>query len=384
VLYLQAVQVFVYTAVDWNNAQQDNLMRLGIIGLPNSGKTTIFNALTGSNLETVAVAGGRFEVHTAVVNVPDPRVDRLSALYHPKKTTYTQVTYVDIAGLDKGAAEGGIKGQFRQELSQVDGYVHVVRVFEDDTVPHPYIDIDAARDVEILDTELLLTDMVTVENRIERLQTEMRVKGKNVDKAIPAEFELMEQMKTHLENEQPLRTFGLTTEQEKGIRGYGFLTLKPVLVVLNMGETAQPPDSILTYDDPHTKLAGLQGKIEAEIAQLDDEDAAMFMEEYGIAERSADRVIRLSYELMAIQSFFTVGEDEVRAWSVPIGATAPEAAGTIHSDLQKGFIRAEVMRVEDLLAAGSESALKAAGKMRLEGRDYMVQDGDIVHVRFNV
>jgi ribosome-binding ATPase len=384
VLYLQAVQVFVYTAVDWNNAQQDNLMRLGIIGLPNSGKTTIFNALTGSNLETVAVAGGRFEVHTAVVNVPDPRVDRLSALYHPKKTTYTQVTYVDIAGLDKGAAEGGIKGQFRQELSQVDGYVHVVRVFEDDTVPHPYIDIDAARDVEILDTELLLTDMVTVENRLERLQTEMRVKGKNVDKAIPAEFELMEQMKTHLENEQPLRTFGLTTEQEKGIRGYGFLTLKPVLVVLNMGETAQPPDSILTYDDPHTKLAGLQGKIEAEIAQLDDEDAAMFMEEYGIAERSADRVIRLSYELMAIQSFFTVGEDEVRAWSVPIGATAPEAAGTIHSDLQKGFIRAEVMRVEDLLAAGSESALKAVGKMRLEGRDYMVQDGDIVHVRFNV
>jgi ribosome-binding ATPase len=384
VLYLQAVQVFVYTAVDWNNAQQDNLMRLGIIGLPNSGKTTIFNALTGSNLETVAVAGGRFEVHTAVVNVPDPRVDRLSALYHPKKTTYTQVTYVDIAGLDKGAAEGGIKGQFRQELSQVDGYVHVVRVFEDDTVPHPYIDIDAARDVEILDTELLLTDMVTVENRIERLQTEMRVKGKNVDKAIPAEFELMEQMKTHLENEQPLRTFGLTTEQEKGIRGYGFLTLKPVLVVLNMGETAQPPESILTYDYPHTRLAGLQGKIEAEIAQLDDEDAAMFMEEYGIAERSADRVIRLSYELMAIQSFFTVGEDEVRAWSVPIGATAPEAAGTIHSDLQKGFIRAEVMRVEDLLAAGSESALKAAGKMRLEGRDYMVQDGDIVHVRFNV
>ena len=359
-------------------------MRLGIIGLPNSGKTTIFNALTGSDMETVAVAGGRFELHTAVVNVPDRRVDRLSAMYNPKKTTYTQVTYVDIAGLDKGVGEGGIQGQFRQELSQVDGYVHVVRVFEDDTVPHPYEDIDPARDLEMLDTELLLTDLVTIETRLERIQNDIRVKGKNVDKSVTSEGELLEKMQAHLEDEKPLRSFGLTAEQEKSLRGYGFLTLKPVLVVLNMGEETHDPQSLVTYDHPQSTVAGLQGKIEAEIAQLEAEDAEMFMEEFGITERGADKVIRLSYELMAIQSFFTVGEDEVRAWSVPIGATAPEAAGAIHSDLQKGFIRAEVMRYDDLLDGGSEAALKASGKFRLEGKEYVVQDGDVVHIRFNI
>jgi GTP-binding protein YchF len=359
-------------------------MRLGIIGLPNSGKTTIFNALTGSDIETVAAAGGRFEIHTAVVNVPDKRVDRLSALYKPKKTTYTQVTYVDIAGLDKGVGEGGIKGQFRNELAQVDGFVHVVRAFEDDTVPHPYLTVDPARDVEILDNEFLLTDLVTVETRLERIQSDLRVKGRNVSAAVAEENELMLKIKAHLENEQPLRDFDLTPDQEKSLRGYGFLTLKPVLIVLNQGEVAQDAGALLQYSHRHSQIVSLQGKIEAEIAQLDPEDAELFMQEYGITERGAERVIRLSYELLAIQSFFTVGEDEVRAWSVPIGATAPEAAGAIHSDLQKGFIRAEVMTCEDLLAAGSEAALKATGKLRLEGKEYVVKDGDIVHIRFNV
>lgn len=359
-------------------------MRLGIIGLPNSGKTTIFNALTGSDIETAAAAGGRFEVHTAVVNVPDQRVDKLSALYKPKKTTYTQVTYVDIAGLDKGVGEGGIKGQFRNELAQVDGFVHVVRAYQDDTVPHPYETVDPARDLEILDTEFLLTDLVSVETRLERIQSEMRIKGRNVSPAVSQENDLMQAIKAHLEEEKPLRDFDLTPDQEKSLRGYGFLTQKPVLVVLNMGETLQDPAELVSYSHQDARVVGLQGKIEAEIAQLDAEDAAMFMEEYGISERGADKVIRLSYELMAIQSFFTVGEDEVRAWSVPIGATAPEAAGAIHSDLQKGFIRAEVMTTDDLLAAGSEAALKSTGKMRLEGKDYIVQDGDIVHIRFNV
>jgi ribosome-binding ATPase len=359
-------------------------MRLGIIGLPNSGKTTIYNALTGSDVAVAAAAGGRFEIHTAVVNVPDKRVDRLSQMYNPKKTTYAQVTYVDIAGLDKGVGEGGIKGQFRNELSQVDGFVHVVRAFEDDSVPHPYETVDSARDVEILDSEFLLTDLVTVETRLERIQSEMRIKGRGVSTAVSIEHELMEQIKAHLEAEKLLRDFELSAEQEKSLRGYGFLTQKPVLIVLNMGEEAQDPASLLTYDHQHSQIVGLQGKIEAEIAQLDAEDAAVFMAEYGISERGADRVIRLSYELLAIQSFFTVGEDEVRAWSVPIGATAPEAAGAIHSDLQKGFIRAEVMTYDDLIAAGSESALKAAGKLRLEGRDYVVKDGEIVHIRFNV
>ena len=357
-------------------------MRLGIIGLPNSGKTTIFNALTRGNLPTGAATSGQFEVNTAVVNVPDPRVDKLSAMYKPRKTTYTQVTYVDIGGLEKGVGEGGLKGQFRNELAQVDGFVHIVRAFQDESVPHPYETIDPKRDVEILDGEFLLTDLVTVESRIEKLDAELRRKGRTAEKVVTDELEVMARLKAHLEAEQPLRDLVLTEAEIKPLRGYGFLTLKPVLIVLNTDE--KNPDIMLDYPHQHSKVVTLQGKIEAELAQLDSEDAQVFMEEYGIAELSAAKVIRLSYELMAIQSFFTVGEDEVRAWSVSIGATAPEAAGVIHSDLQKGFIRAEVMHYDDLLAAGSEAAMKQQGKLRLEGKEYVVKDGDIVHIRFNV
>lgn len=357
-------------------------MRLGIIGLPNSGKTTIFNALTGQNLETAAVSSGQFEVHTAVVNVPDERLDKLSAMYNPKKTVYTSITYADIAGLDKGISEGGLKGQFRNELAQVDGFLHVIRVFKDETIPHPYIDLDPQRDLEMIDTEFILDDLISVEKRLTKMQEEIRIRGKKLEAEYADEIALFEQMKAALEAETPLRDLGLTDEQIKPLRGFGFLTLKPVLVVLNMGEEPQDPASLLTYDHRQSAVVGIQGKLEAEIAQLESpEDKALFMAEYGITELSASKVIRLSYELMAIQSFFTVGEDECRAWSVKIGATAPEAAGTIHTDLQKGFIRAEVMRYEDLLEAGSEAALKHAGKMRLEGKDYVVKDGDIVHIR---
>ena len=313
-------------------------MRLGIIGLPNSGKTTIFNALTGGDFETSAVSSGQFEVNTAVVTVPDPRIDKLSAMYEPKKTTYANVTYADIGGLDKGIGEGGLKGQFRNELSQVDGFLHVVRVFESDTVPHPQVTIDAKRDVEILDSEFLLSDLVTVETRLERLQNEIGLKGKRVDKSSLDEVPMMERLKAHLELEKPLRDLGLTEAEKKPLRGFGFLTLKPVLIVLNMGDEAVDVNSLLTYEHNHAEVVGLQGALEAELSQLDAEDAEMFMEEYGITELSASKVIRLSYRLLNILSFFTVGKDEVRAWSVQEGATAPEAAGAIHSDLEKGFI----------------------------------------------
>lgn len=359
-------------------------MRLGIIGLPNSGKTTIFNALTGQNLATGAATSGQFEVHTAVVNVPDARMEKLIDMYKPKKKTYTNVTYADIGGLDKGISEGGLKGQFRNELAQVDGFLHVVRAFEDDTVPHPYTTVDPQRDVESLDSEFLLADLVVVESRIEKLQSELRVKGKNVDKAVPVQMELMEEFKAQLEAEKPLSELEISEDNLKNIRGYGFMTLKPVLVVVNQGEQAKTVESLIQYDRPNSSVVSLQGKIEAELSQLEADDAQMFMEEYGITELSAAKVIRLSYELLAIQSFFTVGEDEVRAWSVAIGATAPEAAGAIHSDLQKGFIRAEVMKYEDLIAGGSEAALKATGKFRLEGKEYIVKDGDIVHIRHNM
>ncbi|MFN8372212.1 MAG: redox-regulated ATPase YchF [Anaerolineae bacterium] len=356
-------------------------MRLGIIGLPNSGKTTIFNALTNSNLPTGAATGGGFEVHTAIISVPDPRVDKLSAMFTPKKTTRTQITYADIGGLDKGIGEGGLKGQFRNELAQVDGFVHVVRAFEDDTVPHPQVTIDPQRDVQILDTEFILTDLITVENRIERVQSDLKRKGKTGDPALEEEAKLLDRLKAALENETPLRDLGMSVEQVKGLRGFGFLTLKPMLIVVNIGEEAKDAHALVKYDHKESTVVGLQGKIEAELAQLEGDDQQMFMAEYGITELSAAKVIHLSYELLAIQSFFTVGPDEVRAWSIPIGATAPEAAGAIHNDLQKGFIRAEVMTYEDLVNFGSEAAVKSNGKFRLEGKDYIVKDGDIVHIR---
>jgi hypothetical protein len=357
-------------------------MKLGIIGLPNSGKTTLFNALTRGSLPTGAATSGQFEVHTAVVGVPDARVDKLSAMYKPRKTTYTQVTYVDIGGLDKGIGQGGLKGQFRNELAQLDGFLHVVRVFQDDNVPHPNDSLDPLRDVQTLDSEFLLTDLVTVESRIERLDADMKRKGRTMEKAQVDEMELIQRLKAHLDSEKPLRDLDLTENEIKSLKGYGFLTLKPVLLVLNAGDDGAAPP----IDYPHrlSMVVSLQARIEAELSQLEGEDQQVFMQEYGITELSAEKVIRLSYELMGIQSFYTVGEDEVRAWSVAIGATAPEAAGVIHSDLQKGFIRAEVMPYDDLIAAGSESALKATGKIRLEGKEYIVKDGDIVHIRFNV
>ncbi len=354
-------------------------MRLGIIGLPNSGKTTIFNALTNSNLPTGAGSSGQLEIHTAVVNVPDERIDRLSAMYKPKKTIYTQVTYVDIGGLDKGVSDGGLKGQLRNELAQLDGFVHVARAFDNDNVPHPYGDVDPKRDVETLDTEFLLSDLLSVENRLGKIDDELKRKGRLTEASILGEQETLFKLKAALENETPLRDLDLTEAEIKPLRGYGFLTLKPTLIVLNADETTAT--ATMTYDHAKSGVVSLQGKIEAELAQLPAEDAEMFMEEYGITELSAERVIRVSYEILNIQAFFTVGPDEVRAWSVAIGATAPEAAAAIHSDLQKGFIRAEVMGYEDLLTLGSEAAMKQAGKLRLEGKEYIVKDGDIVHIR---
>ncbi len=360
-------------------------MRLGIIGLPNSGKTTIFNALTRSNYPTSPVSSGKMEVFTAVVSVPDERIDKLTAMYKPKRTIYTTITYTDIGGLEKGMGAGGISGALRNELQQVDGFIHVVRVFEDEKVPHPEITVDPARDVNTMDMEFLLADMLVVEKRMERLVEDQK-KGKSVNKqAIEQEAELMERLKGQLDQEQPLRDLDITEDELKLIRGYGLMSIKPMLIVFNCGEAKREPADILP-DYPHKQVAlvSLQGRVEAEIAQLEGDDAKMFLEEYGISEPSASRVIRASYDLMHIQSFFTVGADEVRAWSVGIGATAQQAAGVIHSDLARGFIRAEVMHYAELMKGGSEAELKKLGQMRLEGKEYIVLDGDIINVRFAV
>ena len=360
-------------------------MRLGIIGLPNSGKTTIFNALTGANLPTEPFSSGQLEVHTAVVNVPDERVDRLSAIFKPRKTTYATVTYTDIGGLDKGIGQGGLSGPMRNELQQVDAFVHVVRAFEDEAVPHPQGTIDPIRDLEIIDSEFLLVDLISVENRLARLEEE-RKKGKVESKQQNiAETALLERLHAQLEAEQPLRDLDLTPDEYKSLRGYGFLTLKPALIVFNTGDDGSDPAAGLDYAHRQTQVITLRGKLEAEIAQLDDpDDVALFLEEYAIDRPSRERVIHLSYELLGIHSFFTYGDDEVRAWSLRKGGTAVEAAGAIHTDLARGFIRAEVIAYDDFIAAGSVSEVKARGKMRLEGKDYVVQDGDMIIIRFNI
>jgi GTP-binding protein YchF len=350
-------------------------MKLGIIGLPQSGKTTIFNALTRGDAPTTASAG-RFEVHTAVVDVPDERVTKLSAMFNPKKTIYAKVTYADIAGLETGSAKSGISGQLLNQLAQMDGYILVIRAFESDMVMHPSGSVDPKRDVESMLSELLLNDLVTVERKVEKLAEEKKKGG--TDKVLnERQTVLFTRLLEALNNNIPLRKLEYSLEDQKELASYGLLSRKPVLVVYNMGETQSAPQ-IELEDVPSVSL---MGKLEMEMAQLPPEDAAMFMEEYGIKELSLNKMISLSYELLQVQSFFTVGEDEVRAWETKIGATAQESAGEIHTDLSRGFVRAEVVAYEDLISLGSMAEAKNKGKFRLEGKEYIVKDGDIVHIR---
>ncbi len=356
-------------------------MKLGIIGLPQSGKTTLFNALTRGSIPTGAVSG-KLEMHTAVVDVPDPRVDALSAMFKPKKTIYAKVTYVDIAGLDGSAGRSGISGSLLNQLTQMDGFIHVVRCFESDEIPHPAGSVDALRDIQIMDSELILNDLIAVERKLERL-VEERKKGAGRDKAvIEREHELFSRFQAALSEEKPLRDLEIDHEEEKMLSGFGFLSRKPILIVLNLSEGQAAPQ--IEYTHRHSQVVDLQGKLEMDIAQLPPEEMEMFLQEYNIEEPSLHRMIRLSYDLLGLQSFFTAGDDECRAWTTRRGATAPEAAGEIHTDLQKGFIRAEVVAYDDLMALGGMAEAKAKGKLRLEGKEYIVKDGDVLNIRFNI
>jgi hypothetical protein len=360
---------------------EEKRMRLGIIGLPQSGKTTVFNALTRGNQPTT-MSGGRFEVHTGVVDVPDGRVDRLSAMFRPQKTIYAKVTYADIAGLEGAADKSGISGPLLNQLAQMDGFVEVVRCFENPNVPHPAGSVDPRRDLANMDSELLLNDLISVERKQERLVEERKKGGGRERSVIEREIALFEKLHEALAAELPLRAVELTQEEEKLLAGFGFLTRKPLLILLNLSEGQAAP--AVDYSQPHSRVAALQGKLEMDLVQLSPEDAELFMVEYGIEELGLQRVISLSYDLLGLQSFFTVGEDEVRAWTIQRGTPAVEAAGAIHSDLQKGFIRAEVVRYEDLVSLGGLSEARQKGKLRLEGKEYIVQDGEIVHIRFNL
>jgi hypothetical protein len=362
-------------------------VQIGIIGLPNSTKTTIFNALTHSQAETAAYSSGRVEVHTATVRVPDPRVDHLSAMFNPRKTTYARIQYNDIAGLRVGIGrEGGLSGPLRNVLAQNDAFLHVVRAFEDVSIPHPESTVDPARDLAALDFELLFSDLLIVERSMERLARQLsKLKTYPERQADEALLALLLRLREALEREAPIRDLALSRQEMDMIRGYQFFTGKPVLVVLNVGEEgSDDPDAYLSYPHRRSGVICLRGGLEMEIAQLDDEESALFLAEYGIEEPGLHRMIRLSYGLLGLHSFFTVGEDEVRSWTIPVGATALEAAGAIHSDLARGFIRAEVIGYDDLIAAGSLDAARKQGTLRLQGRDYVVADGDILNIRFNV
>jgi ribosome-binding ATPase len=355
-------------------------MRLGIIGLPQSGKTTIFNALTRGK-QPVTASAGRMEVHTAVVDVPDERVDKLSAIFKPRKTIYAKVTYADVAGLE-GGSKTEIAGTLLNQLSQMDGFIHVVRCFLDENVPHPQGGVDPLRDLHSMDEEFILNDQIKVEKKLAGLKEEKQ-KGAGRDKAIiENELILFEKLLDGLQHAKPLRDLALSDDENRVTAGFGFLSQKPVLVVFNTGEGQTAPK--IDYEHQASRLLGMQGKLEMDIAQLPPEEAAIFLQEYKIQEPSLQLMIRLSYDLLGLQSFFTVGEDEVRAWTVHRGALAPEAAGVVHTDMQKGFIRAEVIAYPDMISLGSMAEVRSHGKLRLEGKTYPVQDGDILNIRLNI
>lgn len=365
-------------------------MKLGIIGLSNAGKTTIFNALTGQNLETTLYATASGEPSYGVVKVPDRRIDELAVIYKPKKITYATVEYVDYLGLTKGDVAQNRK--VFDLIKDVDAIVHVVRSFQDDTVMHPLQTVDALRDLEILELELIFGDLEFVEKRLERM-AEAAKKGK---KPSDEEKKILEKCREALEKEIPLRSVAFTEDEMKAMRHMQFVSMKPEVVVLNISEdmlNADAAQQLQTAAEGYfsgksseatTRVVTLCGKVEMDIAQLDADDAKAFLEDLGIAEPALNKLIHVSYELLGLISFLTSGEDEVRAWTIRRGTLAQQAAGKIHSDIERGFIRAEVVGYDDFMAAGSTSAARDKGHLRLEGKTYEVKDGDIINFRFNV
>ncbi len=362
-------------------------MQIGIIGLPTSGKTTIFNALTRGTAPVEAFSSGKLEIHTASIAVPDARIDVLSGRYKPKKTIHAQVQYNDIGGLAKGIGEkGGLDGSLLNQIVQNDALVMVIRAFQDPNIPHLDGSVNPARDLENLDTELIFSDLGVIERRIDRVKQGITKGGGTPAEreAFKHELVTLEKFKQTLESGKPLRDLELSATELKPFRGLALTTIKPTLVVLNTGEQSVEPNKLVQYDHRKTILVALQGKLEMELAQMSPEDQAAFLTEFGIQEPSLPRMVRLSYNLLGMHSFFTVGEDEVRAWTIPVGANAVDAAGTIHTDLARGFIRAEVIAYNDLIAAGNMVEAKKHGTLRLEGKDYTVKDGDILNIRFSI
>jgi GTP-binding protein YchF len=357
-------------------------MKIGLIGLPKSGKTTLFNLLTGSSVPTSRYDGGRAELHTGVARVPDPRVDRLSALFSPKKTTYATFEVVDLAGIEKG----GRASLETREFRSADALLHVVRGFADEARGPA----DPRRDIVDLETELILADLEVVDRRLERL--EASIKKRRTDAEV-AEQEVLRRLKTALESETPLRAAGLSAEDARIVRGFTFLSQKPILHCVNLEEKAVADGARVVErfglqdvaGRPHTRVGWVSAVIETEVAQLAGEEQEAFLADLGLEEPAIRRVLHDCYALLGLISFFTTGDDEVRAWPIVAGTRAHDAAGVIHSDIARGFIRAEVNGYDELVAAGGDFAvLRAKGLLRLEGKDYVVRDGEVCHFRFNV
>jgi GTP-binding protein YchF len=356
-------------------------MKTGIIGLPQVGKTSLFKILTKAKLEERAHSR---QEHIGVARVPDGRLDKLSDLYQPKKTTFASVEFVDVAAIGQEALK---ETAFLASLRQVDALIHVLRAFEDESIPHVG-PIDPLRDIKNVEFDLMISDLTQVEKRLERLEKDLK-KGRTND--LEHEQALLIRSKAALEKEQPLRELEMTNEEKKLIKGFMFLSQKPILYALNIGESTtlgtdlEAAVSRFKLDEvahrPNAGATAICGKVEAELAEMEDEEAAEFLGSYGLNESGLVRLIRKSYELLGLISFFTAGEDECRAWTIPRGSKAPQGAGAIHSDLEHHFIRAETIRWDTLLEAGSEAAARAKGTLRLEGKEYIVQDGDVMHIR---
>ena len=359
------------------------LMKTGIIGLPQVGKTSLFRILTKAQLSDHARANPR-EAHVGVAKVPDERLDKLAALYNPKKLTHASVEYVDVGAIGQEALkESGYIGHLRN----VDALAHVVRAFDDPSIPHAG-PIDPLRDIKNVEFDLMLSDLGQIEKRLERLEKDLK---KMRSPELEKEFELLKRAKAQVESERPLREMEMTPEDKKRLRGFMFLSEKPILYVLNVNESTELgkelDEAVAKYNlteiasRPNVGATAICGKVEAELAEMSDEDASEFLSSYGLTESGLSRLIRTTYKLLGLISFFTAGEDECRAWTIPVNTRAPQAAGAIHTDLEKHFIRAETIRWDQLLEAGSEANARAKGTLRLEGKDYVAQDGDVMHIR---
>jgi GTP-binding protein YchF len=363
-------------------------MQIGIVGLPLSGKTTVFNALTRGHEAVDKFAAGKREAHIGIVKVPDERLDKLAGIFAPKKITPTTVQYVDVAGLEKGkGSKGGFEDEFLGKLRTVDAILLVIRNFENESVPHSEGSIDPDRDLGIVETEFLLSDMSIVENRITRLEKTVP-KTKNKDEMV--ELEVLRKCAQFLDEERPLRELKLSPDEEKSIRGYQFLTIKPLLIALNIAEEDldHEEEILLRYQAmsqaPRRNLTLICAEIEMEIEQLQEEDQQAFLDDMGIKEMAISRLVKASYDLLGYITFFTYVNDEIRAWNITHGTNAKQAAGAVHSDMEHGFIRAEIVSYDDLIRCESIAHCREQGLLRLEGKDYVVKDGDVITFRFNV